>query len=84
MCVEISLMTEIKIQKAGVGSWSKRSDGSVSAKYVAISDRSSTRNRTTCDIEAHRMAERFGQMACISSTRFFWRLKNEIMEVSVL
>jgi hypothetical protein len=84
MCVEISLMTEIKIQKAGVGSWSKRSDGSVSAKYVTIFDRFSTRNRTTHDIEAHQVAKRFGQMVCISSTRFFWCLKNEIMEVSVL
>jgi len=77
-------MIEIKIQKVRIGSWSKRPDGSVSTKYVTISDRFSTKIGATCDIEVHRVAERFGQMACISSTRFFWRLKNEIMEVSVL
>jgi hypothetical protein len=64
-------MIEIKIQKAGIGSWSKRPDGFVSAKYVTISDRFSTKNQATCGIEAHRVVERFGQMACISLTRFF-------------
>jgi hypothetical protein len=37
-------MSKIKIQKVGVGSWSKQSDGSVLAKYVTISDHFSTKN----------------------------------------